>query len=111
MTDLAFDVLIAAIGALLFGVALGWLIWGGRASRRADREGSSRREPSVEDALAPRLETAESEIKVARDLLAQSEDAPTAFAEDVSALETAINRANGRLKLIVRAVKKRAGGR
>jgi hypothetical protein len=112
-----FASVLPAIAALVFGIAVGWLIWGGWRNRAG--AGSLREGDSPGDAATPqpdghgvpfrngmKLDAIEHEIKNARALLDDREEAAKAFADELTTVDAAIKRANGRLKLILRAVKK-----
>lgn len=119
------------IAAYVFGIATGWLIWGGARSAPR-REGgettvATAPEPDRRDDAsdlkakvstgttdadpcpAPmKLGALESEIRSARELLSQGDEEADAFSEELSTLDAGIKRANGRLKLVLRAVKRAA---
>lgn len=135
---------VTAFAALIFGMAIGWLAWGGRP-----RENGARRQPSLENQpadgdaaeapaadapaerdvaaeahgnapgaepksrdpalAAPKLAAIEREIKDARTLLEGGEEEIRAFGEDISALDGAIKRANGRLRLLARELRRAFG--
>jgi hypothetical protein len=52
------------------------------------------------------LQALELELRKAREALEAAEDADTGLAEEISALDEAVNRANGRLKIVARSVRK-----
>ncbi|GAB4531099.1 MAG: hypothetical protein Kow00133_19740 [Amphiplicatus sp.] len=84
------------VGAFLFGLAAGWLIWGGRGLF-PDRAGAAAPgESEGFDAL-------EAELAAARDLAAADAADTEDFAARLDALDAALKRANGRLKLLLRA--------
>jgi hypothetical protein len=139
--ELAFEDWMVALSALIFGVGIGWLIWGGR------RNGEVRRHPVVETPAAPaelvpvesapgasvegqagnpagllegpaapqtddpaRLDKIETELKDARELLSEGEEELRLFGEEIAELDSAIKRANGRLRLLIREIRRRALG-
>lgn len=88
---------LALVGFIL-GALTGVLI--SRGSRKSDEE-----RPMLkpgEDAV----EVLAAELKAAKELLAAEEAEAGAAAETLTALDEAIKRANGRLKLMAKAVKK-----
>lgn len=106
-----------AIAIYIFGIASGWLIWGGRRSspdEPADADADAAPAgPGGETRPAPgpasaKLGALESEIRKARELLEKGEEEAAVFSEDLATLDQTIKRANGRLKLILRAVQRAA---
>lgn len=113
-----------AIAIYIFGIASGWLIWGGRRSSPGERAGadadagpagadaSSRdgaggeMKKAAPGAAPAKLAALESEIRKARALLEKGEEEAAVFSEDLTTLDQTIKRANGRLKLILRAVQR-----
>ena len=102
-----------AAAALIFGIAIGWLIWGGRRQeiepQRRDpgsviAKGNGNNGDPCPDGL--KLGAIESEIRAARELLEESDNEAASFSEELSGLDESIKRANGRLKLILRAVRR-----
>lgn len=91
-----------ALAAFVFGLATGWLIWGGL---RAGQTGEGA--PAAPD--AKRLAALEAELRAARALVEEESGEAEAQEEEIAALDTSLKRANGRLKLLLRAVK-RSGG-
>lgn len=128
-----------AAAAYIFGIATGWLIWSGRRAKdgaladgaveaetagQASSDKPEKREPIIAKAKGEeiknggdpcpavmKLGAVESEIRSARELLHESEEEAKAFSQDLSMLDSAIKRANGRLKLILRAVRRAASDR
>lgn len=128
-----------AAAAYIFGIATGWLIWSGRRAKDAaqadetaetaaqlasEKPEPEKREPIIAKAKGEeiknggdpcpavmKLGAVESEIRSARELLDESEEEAKAFSQDLSTLDSAIKRANGRLKLILRAVRRAASDR
>lgn len=100
------------LAAFAFGLACGWLIWGGRrvdksAEAPAGGLGHLNGEPS---AALPALDALAQELRAVRALAAESEDEGAGLAAglagELDALDDSIKRANGRLKLLQRAVQK-----
>lgn len=125
-----------AAAAYIFGIATGWLIWSGQrangaasaenpaAVETADLADAPKREPIISKAegdeiknggdpcpAAMKIGAVESEIRSARELLNETEEEARAFSQDLSTLDSAIKRANGRLKLILRAVRRATSDR
>ncbi len=92
-----------AAASFIFGVAIGWLIFGGRkpdpAVMRAARPLESGADTGPLDAL-------QSEIKTARDLIAESDGEIDEFAEQLNTLDSSLKRAHARLKAIFKAVRR-----
>lgn len=86
----------------LLGFALGALV--GVWIARQPRE-SKTQEPVLEPG-EDGIEVLAAELKAAKEMLAAEETENQAAAETLTALDDAIKRANGRLKLIAKAVKK-----
>ena len=100
------------LAALVFGVAIGWLIWGGRRTPVVSERG----EPLLDEDHAPssgdpcptemKIGAVESELRSARQLLEKTEDESADLEEDLTGLEKAISRINGRIKVVARSVNK-----
>ena len=102
----------------LFGAATGFLIWGGRhlwpkSAEARNAEGMRDAESGAGDGSANgdapdsmRLGALESELRRARELLDETDADNSDNVERLNDLDTALKRANGRLKLILNAVKK-----
>jgi len=134
LTQMVSDRWFPAAVAYFLGLITGWLIWSGgkaRAGRAdeaavngsldeaADGLAKEKREPVVESAsaaieekngdkepVAMKIGALESEIKKAREMIAEDAEENAAFAELLSNLDEAVKRANGRLKLIIKSVKR-----
>lgn len=87
------------VGAFLFGLAAGWLIWGGRGLF-PDRAGAA--PPNEDDGIG----ALEAELAAARELVAADTADTEDFAARLDALDAALKRANGRLKLLLRAAER-----
>lgn len=101
-------------GAFVFGLATGWLLWGGRRSAEAGGEPGDGAAPAIAlsqiDARdGDGLDALEREIRAARARLAESDDEAGKMAQELDSLDKAIKRANGRLKLLLRAVQRATG--
>lgn len=95
--------------AFLFGAAFGWVLWG---ARRGDDDEGEEDEPVV--STPPGEEPKEiivikAELQAVRNLLDQGEENDAAIVEQLSTLDEAVKRANGRLKAILSAVRRAAG--
>ncbi len=96
----------------LFGTATGWLIWGGRRAPAVsgERLKSALEESAASEAPMPAADAAalgvlEKEIREARALLDQDEETDTYF-HALAELDASVKRANGRLKLLARSLKR-----
>lgn len=100
-----------AVAIYVFGIASGWLIWGGRRSvpeEDAGRGVAAGGETQSQAAASPPagLDALESEIRKARELLEANDDDTAAFSEELANLDHSIKRGNGRLKLVLRALQR-----
>mgnify|MGYP001462463447 CR=1 FL=1 len=131
-SGLALTQLAPYAAAYLFGIATGWLIWGGRRGVSNEDAAGARPESVLQTAEPPSSESApekpseapaepkppvielaalEEEIRKANELLDAQEEEAEAFSEELAALDQSVKRANGRLKLVIRAVQRAAGER
>lgn len=96
------------IGAFVFGLATGWLIWGGARAAAFARRGPEDGLAGGPDGKVPEAAIAaiEREIRAARALIDEADAQSADTVGELDALDASIKRANGRLKLLVRAVKK-----
>lgn len=96
--------------AFLFGVAFGWVLWGARRDGIEDFN-----EPDAvvtKDGEEPReIIVIKAELQAARSLLEEREEQDGAVTEQLSAMDEAIKRANGRLKTILAAIRRAAAGK
>lgn len=114
--------------AYFLGLFTGWLIWSGaRAGAPAEDEavseatgaGDAETKPEADNAapsenkskkskepISIKISALESEIKKAREMLAEDAEETAAFTDLISNLDEAVKRANGRLKLIIKSVKR-----
>ncbi|MCB2097598.1 MAG: hypothetical protein KDE05_08205 [Parvularculaceae bacterium] len=87
--------------AFLVGVAFGWAIWGARGE--SDKGGGD------ENAAEPReIIVIKAELQAARALLDERDTEEETMSEQLSSLDETVKRANGRLKLILGAIKRAA---
>lgn len=90
--------------AFLFGVVFGWVVWGARPERD---EGADGERKTIED--HKEIVVIRAELEAARGLLDQKDDDDAKVSDELAALDETVNRANGRLKMILAAVKRAAG--
>lgn len=92
-----------AAASFLFGVAIGWLIFGARSQHDA----TSRASPPVESgADGGALDALQSQLKTARDLMTESDREFEDVADQLNTLDAALKRAHARLKSIFRTVRR-----
>ncbi|OFX06227.1 MAG: hypothetical protein A3E78_15165 [Alphaproteobacteria bacterium RIFCSPHIGHO2_12_FULL_63_12] len=89
--------------AFLFGIAFGWVVWGAKPDRRE----------TGEDAGAPigdpkEIVVIKAEIEAARTLLGQNDEPGDELSEQLATLDETVKRANGRLKMILAAIRRAA---
>lgn len=93
--------------AFIFGVAFGWVIWGAtRDDDEREDEGRAAGVKAGDDSEPKEIVVIKAELQAARKLLDEGEVQDAAVAEQLSALDQAVKRANGRLKTILAAVKR-----
>ena len=98
--------------AFAFGLACGWLIWGGKRAGGEDGAATDGAKDGQSAAPLPAasLDSLAEEIRAARALADETEEETAGLASglagELDALDESIKRANGRLKLLQRAVKK-----
>lgn len=102
-----------ALAIYLFGIASGWLIWGGRRSVSEEDAppGATQDEVGAANTGAARpasakLAALESEIRKARELLESTDGESDTLSNELLDLDHAVKRANGRLRLVLRAVQR-----
>lgn len=87
--------------AFLFGVAFGWVLWG----TKADRD-----EGKKETGDPKEIVVIKAELEAARTLLDETDEQDGAITDQLSTLDETVKRANGRLRMILSAVKRAARG-
>lgn len=87
--------------AYFLGLLTGWLVWSGGRLKDGEAPPEAARPP------AERLAALEAELKTIQSLLQEDDAESEAFAEHLGELDDAVKRANGRLKLILKSVKRR----
>ncbi|MFQ5563217.1 MAG: hypothetical protein ACE5FO_06580 [Parvularculaceae bacterium] len=129
LTDVMAATWLPAAAAFVFGLAAGWLFWGGQRKRiaeleRALEDGESdgaklsftavpeddpqecqTENPVDREKAAKLLDALEDELKAARARIERDAEESAALADGLAALDETIKRVNGRLKFIVKAVK------
>ena len=97
--------------AFLVGFACGWLIWGLRGTggdrtevEKADTAGVARAEAEGDE--RKEIVVLRAEIEAARALLGQNDAHPDEIASQLEAVDEALKRANGRLKVIQQGLKR-----
>lgn len=90
--------------AFLFGVAFGWVVWGAKidSGERAGGDERPQQEPKE-------IVVIKAELQAARTLLDQKDEQEAAVSEQIATLDETVKRANGRLKMILAAVRRAAG--
>jgi len=89
--------------AFLFGVAFGWIVWGAKPERGDAASG----EP--ENAEEPKeIIVIKAELEAAKTLLDEKDEAEDQFSEQLATLDETVKRANGRLKVILAAIRRAA---
>ena len=107
-----------AVVAFLFGLIIGWIIWGAPwtkdrdhdAMDEGDLDGRIRREPLADAATKgtattdSKVGSIEAEIAKVKSLLETEQETDTDLSAELEAVDKAVKRANGRLKLILKSV-------
>lgn len=92
-----------AAASFIFGVGIGWLIFGGRRPEPI----VSRAAPPVEGgADAGALDALQSQIRTARDAIAENDAEIDEFSDQLNTLDASLKRAHGRLKAVIKAVRR-----
>ena len=91
--------------ALLVGLACGWLIWGLRGGDASEAE-TRAAAAAVEGDERKEIVVLRAELEAARALLDEDSDQQEEVGRQLAALDEALKRANGRLKLLLRSVKR-----
>lgn len=93
--------------AFLFGVAFGWVVWGARADQRESADDDRLPgDPAKVGEAAKEIVVIKAELAAARNLLEEKENDDGEITEQLSILDETVKRANGRLKVILAAVKR-----
>lgn len=94
-----------AAASFIFGVGIGWLIFGGR---RSDETGPGAAPPLEAGATADpgALDALQSQIKTARDLIDETDGEIDEFAEQLNTLDASLKRAHARLKSLFQIVRR-----
>ncbi len=91
--------------AFLVGLGCGWLVWGLKSGDTAsDGSGADKAAPDSDE--RKEIVVLRAELEAARALLEDSDDQHGEIGRQMSALDEALKRANGRLKIILRAIKR-----
>lgn len=99
-----------AIAAFALGLFAGWLVWARGVfnkdetptSTSGDLHAADQEEADPNDKLA----VLDAELKKVRSLLAETESESEAFAELLSGVDEAVKRANGRMKVLLKSIKR-----
>ena len=99
-----------AAASFIFGVGIGWLVFGGRrpedlvprAVPPIDSSQSVSADPAALDAL-------QSQIRTARDLMAESDGEIEDVSEQLDTLDSSLKMANARLKAVLQALRRVRG--
>ena len=94
-----------------FGLLVGWLIWAreifkAQAEDDAPATGDLHAGAAKDIDPSDKLGLLEAELKEARALLEETESESEAFASLISGVEEAVKRANGRMKLLLKSIKR-----
>ena len=89
--------------AFVSGVAFGWFMRGGGLNRAGAGEIDKKGDPKE-------IVVIKAELDAARALLDEKDGEEDAIAEQLSSVDEAVKRANGRLKLILASIKRAARG-
>lgn len=96
--------------AFLFGVAFGWVMWGAKPETLADGA-SDDSAPIRSGDPSKELVVIKAELEAVRKLLDEKDGEEGDIGEQLSSLDDTVKRANGRLKVILAAIKRAASGR
>ncbi|MFN0023572.1 MAG: hypothetical protein ACKVS5_06690 [Parvularculaceae bacterium] len=96
--------------AFLVGLACGWLVWGLKSvsepTEKADETTASGGRDDPKEIIVIRAE-----LEAARSLLDDGDERHADIEQQLGAIDETIKRANGRLKILLRAIKTAANGR
>lgn len=103
--------LVLLAGAFVFGLATGWLVWGERRAGpgRIGAQPAAAPSPPAGAQTPDALDEIAAEIAAARALLDDSGVEAAALLEALEEVDASVKRANGRLKLLAKAMR-RSGG-
>ena len=89
--------------AFLFGIAFGWMVWGAKPERGESADGD---DAKIED--PKEIVVIKAELEAAKNLLGQTDEQEDQLAEQLATLDETVKRANGRLKIILAAIRRAA---
>lgn len=89
--------------AFLFGIAFGWVVWGARPDRGDTALGETAK---LEE--AKEIVVIKAELEAARTLLGEKDEQEEQLSEQLETLDETVKRANGRLKMILAAIRRAA---
>lgn len=93
--------------AYLVGLGCGWLIWGLRGGEGGDENAATvEASTPLEGDERKEIVVLRAELEAARALLEDGDDQQEEVGRQLSALDEALKRANGRLKVLLRSVKR-----
>lgn len=92
--------------AFLVGLACGFVIWGLGAGEKDPEKAESRESGSIEGDERKEIVVLRAELEAARALLDEGDGEQQEVGRILSALDEALKRANGRLKVLLRSVKR-----
>ena len=89
--------------AFLFGVAFGWVIWGAKPERDDDAAAEFSKPEDPKEIVVIKAE-----LEAARTLLGEKDEQEAELSEQLETLDETVKRANGRLKMILAAIRRAA---
>jgi hypothetical protein len=92
--------------AFLVGFGCGYLIWGLRSGDAEIAETEAKADAPLEGDERKEIVVLRAELEAARALLDEGDDQKDEVGRQLSALDEALKRANGRLKVLLRSVKR-----
>jgi type VI protein secretion system component VasK len=112
LTQMMSDRWLLAIGVYFLGLLTGWIIWKRRnadqdAGTAAGEDSTHKPEMQLQNEQQEKLAALAAEIENAQKMLKESEEESGAYRDLLKNLDDAVKRANGRLKLIVKSIKRR----
>ncbi len=96
--------------AFLVGLACGWLVWGLKSADEAAEKPNETAASSGRDD-PKEIIVIRAELEAARSLLDDGDERHDDIEQQLGAVDETIKRANGRLKILLRAIKTAANGR